>query len=360
MNKSTHPLVIILLLVVGCNQNSGKQETADANSTSETIQPQYELEWTSELLLDTSEHYRGLVLLDDIAYAAGSNGQVFRISIQNTSAQLLMSIPGRHFRDIDLINDSTALALAITEPAEIIRFNLNYPEKNTTTKGLDSLSFWDGISFWDDKVGLMIGDPQEGSSTLFKTVDAGKTWTPIPSKEIPAEALNYAGFAASGSSISCLPNGIALIGLGNETGKILRTTDYGKTWDWISFPYLHQAGGSGVYSIAASQDGSFISAVGGNWQTPDSDSSKIYSLDKGISWHLSSGVQAYRSCVYYFKDNIFIATGTSGTDISYDGGQSWTTLDTIGFNAIAITQKGLGIAVGNRGETKTFKLKLIQ
>lgn len=131
MNKSTHPLVIILLLVVGCSQNSGKQETADANSTSETIQPQYELEWTSELLLDTSEHYRGLVLLDDIAYAAGSNGQVFCISIQNTSAQLLMSIPGRHFRDIDLINDSTVLALAITEPAEIIRFNLNYPKKKT-------------------------------------------------------------------------------------------------------------------------------------------------------------------------------------------------------------------------------------
>ena len=52
-----------------------------------------------------------------------------------------------------------------------------------------------------------------------------------------------------------------------------------------------------------------------------------------------------------------MSTGTSGTDISYNGGKSWSLLDSIGFNAIKINSDLIGIAVGSFGRIAEVTLQ---
>ncbi len=120
--------------------------------------------------------------------------------------------------------------------------------------------------------------------------------------------------------------------------------------------YCMAAGAKGIYSIAFKDELNGV-AVGGNWENPDCDSSKVYTNNGGQTWHLSEGIQDFRSCVTYVKEDTYISTGTSGTDISYDGGKSWKLLDSIGFNAIKINPDLNGVAVGSYGTITEVELK---
>ena len=72
---------------------------------------------------------------------------------------------------------------------------------------------------------------------------------------------------------------------------------------------------------------------------------------------LEEGIQGFRSSVTYVKGDTYISTGTSGTDISYNGGKSWSLLDSIGFNAILINSDLNGVAVGSYGRVAEVELQ---
>ena len=65
----------------------------------------------------------------------------------------------------------------------------------------------------------------------------------------------------------------------------------------------------------------------------------------------------YRSCVKYVTPEILIATGTSGTDISKDAGQTWINISTASFNVIAITSNKKNIYLaGSDGNVVSLQL----
>lgn len=342
------------LIITSCVQKSSKKEVSDHETAKNNDYTR--LDWidSSNFLTDSLEHFRGLSIYSGIAYISGSLGSIISVDLKTGQFTHLLKISTYHLRDIDVINDSILVALAITNPASIIRVNYLTKTISSEFKGSDSLDFWDGINFKDEQNGYAFGDPKEDKPVIFSTQSGGKEWQRAV-QNFPKTAENYAGFAASGSSILYLQNNTVIIGLGNETGKILRSTDNGVTWELITFPYHYEIGGTGLYSLACA-DNNKIVGVGGHWQNTDCDSSKIYSEDGGLTWFVSEGIQEYRSCVCYFKQGIFLATGTTGTDISYDYGKSWQLIDSMGFNSIQITQQGFGIAVGNYGQIKLFNL----
>jgi hypothetical protein len=53
---------------------------------------------------------------------------------------------------------------------------------------------------------------------------------------------------------------------------------------------------------------------------------------------------------------VWIAVGTSGSDISNDDGQSWKPFDTGAFNAAAFLSSQFGWAVGPGGRLAKFQL----
>ena len=58
------------------------------------------------------------------------------------------------------------------------------------------------------------------------------------------------------------------------------------------------------------------------------------------------------------QDNLLaIAVGTTGSDLSRDGGRSWMPLDGTAFNAVQFAPSGVAFAVGARGRVARIAVK---
>jgi hypothetical protein len=123
----------------------------------------------------------------------------------------------------------------------------------------------------------------------------------------------------------------------------------------------------GIFSIAFAGDGHGV-AVGGDYQRPrDTTANVALTDDGGATWRLPPGRPGgYRSSVAYVpgsRGRTFVAVGTSGSDFSVDGGETWVSIDTTGFNTVAFARDvgGLaGWAVGPEGRVAKWVGELPQ
>jgi photosystem II stability/assembly factor-like uncharacterized protein len=348
----------ITLFLFACSEDKNSISGWDYNTPKpgfEIVPDSLSLSLTPLNTNDTLNHYRGLFQLGNAFFISGTDGKILIKTFQLEQIELFQA-KYTDLRDIHVLSDSSILAMGIASPGHIWKIKKGETEWSKVYSNMDSLVFMDGMDFWNDSIGLVYGDPLEGYHFILKTRDGGDSWTRISSEKIPENLEIEAGFAASGTGIVCKENGTAYIGLGGDRARVLISKDYGDNWNVIETPLLHGAGAKGIYSIAF-KDALNGVAVGGNWENPDCDSSKIYTNNGGQAWYLSKGLQHFRSCVTYVQDDTYISTGTSGTDISYDGGKSWTLLDSVGFNAILFNEQLKGIAVGSFGRISEVELK---
>jgi photosystem II stability/assembly factor-like uncharacterized protein len=56
-------------------------------------------------------------------------------------------------------------------------------------------------------------------------------------------------------------------------------------------------------------------------------------------------------------DLIAVTVGTTGSDLSRDGGRTWTPLDGTAFNAVQFAPSGVAFAVGARGRVARLALR---
>ena len=99
-------------------------------------------------------------------------------------------------------------------------------------------------------------------------------------------------------------------------------------------PIRHDSANAGIFSLAFS-DALHGIAVGGDYMKPDESAGNIAittdggkNVDRGSRCHrlpIGCLVPRFEYCV---------ATGTSGSDYSSDGGQSWKSFGSEGYNAI--------------------------
>jgi len=336
-------LVLSVILFSCTTSNSEKKDIQKSKNISLNIK---------DVDVDTVTHYRGLDYNGGNYYITGTKGVYHVKSSTSINSTNIDSAAFTDLRDV-YANKHYTLAMGIASPGVIWKkVNSNWEE---VYRNNDSLVFMDGMAFWNDSTGLVYGDPLDGYHFILKTTDAGNSWRRISSENIPPPLDVEAGFAASGTGVVCQKNGASFIGLGGEKSRVLISHDYGESWVAVETPMLHGNAGKGIYAMAFKDELNGI-AVGGNWEDVTCDSSKIFTSDGGKTWNLSSGIQHYRSNVTYLKDNIYIATGTSGTDITYNGGVSWQLLDSTGFNAIVFGTDSTGIAVGSKGVISELKL----
>ena len=78
--------------------------------------------------------------------------------------------------------------------------------------------------------------------------------------------------------------------------------------------------------------------------------------DGGRSWNAPEHAPlGFRSAVAFVaKGKLWIVTGTSGSDISSDGGKTWKQFDPTGYNALSFLPGGAGWAVGPQGRIAAF------
>ncbi len=351
MNFIKPVLVFVAMLLLSACNDISKSKSSSEKPKQNTLQ--LTISEIPNLPSFEGEHFRGLNILGDKVVISGSKGSVIYYFFSKNEFTIDSLGTHLHFRDAHAF-ENHHLLMSIQNPAQIIK------ETNGTKEVVlnmdDTLSFLDGMDFWENGSGILFGDPLLGKHLIYTSKDEGNSWERVELDSLIIPLENEGGFAASGTSIVCAGNGVGYIGFGAEEVRVLKTSDFGKSWMVQKTPMPKNQTGTGIYAMAFKDELNGV-AVGGNWEFPDGDSSKIFTKDGGVTWQLSKGVQGYRSCVTHIKDDVYIATGTNGTDISYDNGVSWSFLDSIGFNAIQFADGINGIGVGNNGLIKLLKLQ---
>ncbi|GAA0547754.1 beta propeller repeat protein [Chitinophaga japonensis] len=292
---------------------------------------------------------RGLcVLTDSLVWASGTGGMVGKSTDGGRQWQWVQ-VPGCDscdWRDITAFNEQEALVINAGEPAHIFvttdggatwqRVYYN------DTKGI----FFDAMDFRSRQEGLAIGDPLEGRFTLLSTQDGGRNWRLQP--DAPVAATGEALFAASGSGLYYLPGGDICFATGGLTARFFR--QHQGRWQSVALPILQGRPSTGVFSIAFRNSRQGV-AVGGDYSN---DTLRLQNCaltsDGGRTWMAPlTPPGGYRSSVCWTGPHSLIATGTSGTDVSADGGQHWQLISKEGYHVVQRARKGTAVFLAGAG-----------
>lgn len=217
-------------------------------------------------------------------------------------------------------------AVSIASPAWIARCLMEDMNPEWVHHDTTSAMFLDAMAWWDDREGLVFGDPVDGCLTLLKTTNAGTHWNRIPCENLPLHDEGEAGFAASNGNI-CIQGETAWVFTGGVTSRCWRSRDRGASWEAIQLPIRQGESMTGVFgaSFASPERGL---AIGGHWEHPeDNRGNLIETRDGGNTWALISegNGPGYRSCIVHHPADpkTVVATGFKGLDVSMDGGLTW-------------------------------------
>lgn len=291
-----------------------------------------------------------------VAWASGSGSTVLRTTDGGKVWQKLnVTADALDFRDIDAIDDQTAYVLSIGNgPASRIYKTTDAGATWTLQfKNEDQKAFLDAMSFWDANNGIVFGDSIDGQFYILLTANGGQTWSRVSTARLPPALLNEGAFAASGTNISVFGKTHAWIGTGaGAKARVLRTTDHGRSWQVSDTP-LAAGQSAGIFSIAFRDEKHGI-VVGGDYRK---ESEAVDNLavtnDGGVTWKLVKGLSGYRSVVAYVpgkKTPALVAIGPSGGDYSLDDGQTWKPIEGRGFDTFSfIPRKNIGWGAGAEG-----------
>lgn len=286
--------------------------------------------------------FRGLHASGEIVWASGTGGTV-RLSTDGGQSWQDRSIAaaataGLDLRDIHGFDENTAVAMSAGPGAASRLFRTTDGGHNwrEVARCAEAEGFWDGIAFWNQLEGLLVGDPIGGRLALWRTSDGGVSWQALPPESRPQVADGEYCFAASGTSLCLGGEKLAWLATGGARARVLRSTDRGQTWSAANTPLDSGQPSAGIFSICMRDSTNGI-IVGGDYQRPDDPSSCIArTTDGGVSWQPinANGIRGYRSGVDW-QDGVWRTTGTNGTELSWDDGNNWSPLTDTGCNAVS-------------------------
>jgi len=302
---------------------------------------------TIELLTSgTTVSIRGMsVVNDNIIWVSGTNGTVGR-SLDAGKTWQWITVKGfekTDFRDIEAFGPQTAIIMGIAEPAMILKTTdggVNWKTVFTdSTKGM----FLDAMDFYDAKHGIVVGDPIDSKFFIAKTINGGNNWRKTPSvmqsKAIPGEGC----FASSGTNVHYFRNKDFLFVSGGTASRL--HDDAGGR----PLPIIQGQESTGANSIAVRHNGpkvgdNFI-IVGGDFKhDQDTTLNCLITHDDGHTWiHPTTPPHGYRSCIIYLSNKKLLCCGTSGVDLSTDGGMTWRLITHDGFHVCCKAKKGKSV-----------------
>jgi photosystem II stability/assembly factor-like uncharacterized protein len=309
-------------------------------------------QWQKQAI-DTNAGFRGLAVVSkNVVWASGTGGTVVRTEDGGASWDVI-KVPGAEkldFRDIEAFDAETAYILSIGngEDSRIYKTADGGKTWMLQFKNEDPKAFFDAVACWDERNCLAMSDPVDGKYLLIKTTD-GKTWSSVDTAKMPAAGEGEASFAASGTCLIAAGDSTAYLITGGSAARVFRSYDKGSSWTVAVSPIIKGTSGSGIFSIAM-RDGKNGIIVGGNYEKPSETASLAATTrDGGRTWRSAEGLRGYRSGVAYLDKKTVIAVGTTGADISRDGGKTWSKFGEENFNAIQTDGKNTIWAVGPKG-----------
>lgn len=321
--------IILSIVVIGCNQNERRG---------------FYPEWESQDS-GTTASLRGLSVVDDeVAWASGQFGTILRTTDggQEWERKSIRGTDSVDFRDIEAFSNQVAYVLSAGSPAYIFK---TIDGGDTWVKQWeDTLPdiFMDGMAFWDEQRGMVMGDPMDNAFVLLQTNQGGDSWRRITQLgRSLSPASGEGGFAASGTNIVAMGRACVWFATGGTVARIFRSLDAGRTWEVNRSPLAQGTPSQGIFSLAFADTLKGV-AVGGDYRNPGSIMKNAgYTANGGRTWYPAiTPPQGYRSGVAYLPTvDTYVAVGTTGSDYSTDMGATWNALDTIGYHSIQSAPK---------------------
>ena len=314
----------------------------------------------------TTASLRGIhAVTADIAWASGSSGTILR-TLNGGQSWLSCSVPAGaeklDFRSVWAWDADHAMVMS-SGPGEESRLYSTHDGCRTwrlVFTNPDAEGFWDSMRFDGTRFGVILGDPVQGSFTMYVTYDGGGQWTRQVNPCLRTMEPKQGAFAASNQSLAIVPlqdpnstpgtgtnhqiwfgtSGGWLYGFELAPLELISATSGNSAANectHIRALPLGSKDSAGVFAVAF-HDTTNAAVVGGDYaQSQNGISTAAFTTD-GIHWHIAVHPPAgYRSTVAWNPtDATWIAAGSTGSDISRDNGNNWQPLDNGNWNAISL------------------------
>ena len=309
----------------------------------------------------TEASFRALSVVDDsVAWVAGTKGWVGK-SVDGGSTWTFRQVKDFEafdFRSLYAFDESYAVIANAGAPANILVTDDGGESWQVVYTHPDSAAFFDGIDFWDRNNGLIYGDPIGGRMLLLSTRNGGRTWVELPQRQRPPLEDGEASFAASGTNIRLQERQSVVIATGGKTSRLWTSDNSGRSWKTRTPPVLKGEPTTGIFSFSGFRGKAGV-VVGGDYLRDTLTADHVfYTTDKGKSWERpGTPTRGYRECVEFIDDNTLIATGPTGTEVSIDGGKTWTPeSDERLFHVVRTARNGrLVVIAGGKGKISILK-----
>lgn len=299
---------------------------------------------------------RGLSVVNNkIIWASGNNGMVAKSTNGGKDFEWikLVGYEKRDFRDIEAFDQNTAIIMGVDAPALILKTKDGGKTWKKVLEDSTKGMFLDAMDFSDPKHGVVIGDPIDQKVYISTTEDQGETWKRFEKMDkIDRLSTNKgeAFFASSGTNIKLMGTHMAFV-----SGGLHSRLYYQNGWDEI--PIIQGKESTGANSIAIHPKKKGV-IVGGDFTKDTITQNNCVLLEIGRDNVYSKPITAphgYRSCVIYVSENVLLTCGTSGIDISNDGGKNWELISKESFHVVQKAKKGTAVFLtGSNGRIAKY------
>ena len=151
----------------------------------------------------------------------------------------------------------------------------------------------------------------------------------------------------------------ARFGTGGKAARVFESNDRGRSWTAVAVPLASGAPSQGVFALAFADPRRGV-AVGGDYAAPrERTGVAAVTRDGGRSWTRTAdrapgGYRSGLALVPGSGGRTLVAVGTSGSDRSTDGGETWQPMDTLALNAVSFASPAAGWAVGPGGRIARY------
>jgi hypothetical protein len=296
--------------------------------------------------------FRGLSVVNDSTFWVSGNKGTVGFSSNYGKSFTWFTIGGYEkvdFRDIHAFTESSAIIMGIDSPAYILKTIDKGKTWNKVYENNTSGIFLDALDFYDEKSGIVIGDPIKGKMFFATTTDAGNTWQEKTDEFNITVTKGEAAFASSGSNIKMI-NDKDFVAI---TGGIKSSLIQNRKMQPIPIMLGKESTGANALAVL----GNRIIIVGGDFNAKDFAVNNCAIWD-GKKWKSPKrSPTGYRSCVEHITGKKLIACGLNGVDWTTNNGKTFKKISKIGFHSCKKSKSGKFIYLsGGQGKIGLIQL----